>query len=176
MRRAVSDGSPLGNQAGGVLIADLASGNRIGGTAPGAGNTIAGNLASGVTLEGGAASNTIQGNRIGINVTGTTPQGNFQNGVSLLANAQRNLIGGTDPAARNLIGGNDENGIELSTGATANQIEGNSIGTDSDGLLDVANALNGVVLNDVSVQPARWHRPPAAGNIIFTGNEAPTVS
>ena len=58
-----ANGSALGNGGDGVLVTTGAGSNRIGGTAPGAGNVIANNGASGVRVESGIR-NAILGNRI----------------------------------------------------------------------------------------------------------------
>ena len=67
--------SPAGNQLDGVYIAAGASGNTIGGTAPGAGNTIEFNVGNGVRIDSGNAdaitSNKIYGNNLlGIDLGG----------------------------------------------------------------------------------------------------------
>jgi hypothetical protein len=70
--------SNLGNAGGGVYIFSGASGNTVGGTAAGAGNTIAFNLAAGVSIQDTATGNSIRGNAIynnsaiGISLGGTT--------------------------------------------------------------------------------------------------------
>jgi titin len=61
----------VANGFAGVAIVLGASHNLIGGTAPGAGNVLSGNADNGVFLEGaGTAGNVVQGNRIGVGVTG----------------------------------------------------------------------------------------------------------
>ena len=101
----------------------------IGGTTPGAGNLISGNLGAGIFLIG-TAFNVIQGNRIGTDVTGTLPLPNQQHGVQAggvsPVGANNNVIGGTDPAAANIIAFNGLAGVAIATG-TGNSILGNSI-------------------------------------------------
>ena len=93
-----SDGkAPLGNHTG--IFLDAASNNTIGGTTPGAGNVIAGNVvvnqegSTGIYLFDGAANNTIEGNLIGTDASGRSSrdlaQGDY--GV-LLFNASNNPI------------------------------------------------------------------------------------
>ena len=93
-----SDGkAPLGNHTG--IFIDAASNNTIGGTTPGAGNVIAGNVvvnqegSTGIYLFDGAANNTIEGNYIGTDASGRSSrdlaQGDY--GV-LLFNASNNPI------------------------------------------------------------------------------------
>ena len=93
-----SDGKkPLGNHIG--IFLDAASSNTIGGTTPGAGNVIAGNVvvnqegSTGIYLFDGASNNTMVGNLIGTDASGRPgrdlAQGNY--GV-LLFNASNNPI------------------------------------------------------------------------------------
>ena len=82
--------------------------------------------------------NTIEGNYIGTDVTGTVDLGNDATGV-LILNAPNNTIGGTTAAARNVIAGNDIQDVQISvSGATDNVVEGNYIGTDVTGTIDLA--------------------------------------
>src|SRR5262249_29869974 len=80
---AVSGAMPLGNVLDGVYIAG-ATGNLIGGTSSGAGNVISGNGGDGIDIVGSPATgNTIQGNFIGVDFTGTSPLSNALNGVEI---------------------------------------------------------------------------------------------
>jgi len=91
------------------------------------GKTISGNLISGVgtavTLGDDTGGDRVQGNLIGTDATGTLPIPNGQGVVVFGSN--NDLIGGTTPGARNIIAFNDGPGI--AAGGTGNQIEGNSI-------------------------------------------------
>lgn len=129
-------------------ITVTSSGNVIGGTDPGAGNTISNNRRYGVRLIGpGASGNTIQGNIVGLTPTGDTTLGNAFDGVRL-DGAPGNLIGGPTVAARNVISGNNR-GIDLNgAGATGNVVQGNFIGTAADGVTDLGNAVEGLVLDN----------------------------
>ncbi len=64
------------------------SGNTIGGTSPGAGNLISGNLNDGVDLGAGATNTLVQGNRIGTNAAGTAAIPNGFQGIWSSAAAQ----------------------------------------------------------------------------------------
>jgi uncharacterized repeat protein (TIGR01451 family) len=110
------------NSSTGVYILN-AGGNHVG--VNGAGNTIIGNAASGVDLEGsGASGNTVLANTI---------QGSGQDGVYIF-NAPGNLIGGTSPGDGNTIENNGFNGVHLEgSGATGNTVEGNTIANESAG-------------------------------------------
>jgi CSLREA domain-containing protein len=83
--------------------------------------------------------NTIIGNYIGTDATGTTDEGMTYDGILLGNGAQRNTIGGPGEADRNIISGSD-GGIRI-FGATAtdNVIEGNYIGTDRTGVAALGN-------------------------------------
>src|SRR5262249_13163484 len=72
--------------------------NLIGGTAADAGNVISGNTNAGILII--SSGNTVQGNLVGTDATGTSAvsngaQGIFVNGRSVLSPAANNLIGGT---------------------------------------------------------------------------------
>ncbi len=136
----------------GVRI-DGSPGNIVGGTTPGARNLVSGN-GTGVSIVGGAAvTNTVAGNFIGTNVSGTIA---LPNGLGvLIEGSSGNTIGGTSPGARNLISGNDmvnspSLGILISgTMATGNTVEGNYIGTDVTGTGSLPN-YSGVQITDAS--------------------------
>jgi titin len=73
----VTGGSALGNGRQGVLI-DGASGNIIGGTAPGGRNLVSGNGHAGILIiNAGATGNIVQGNYVGTDITGTAPPGKY---------------------------------------------------------------------------------------------------
>lgn len=118
-----------------------AKNNIIGGTNPNARNIISGN-SSGVTIWNATASdNVVQGNFIGTDVkgTGAVPNGR---GVQIRSGANNNLIGGTTAGAGNVISGNTFNGIDL--GGSSNTVQGNFIGTQSDGESPLGNGIEGI--------------------------------
>jgi hypothetical protein len=116
------------NHTSGIQLSLGASDNLVGGTFPGARNIASGNLGYGVAIDDfpeeeggphlGTARNTVQGNFIGTDVSGTQPIGN-QLGVIISGGASDNLIGGTDPRAGNVIAFN--------TGFTIDDGNGGSI-------------------------------------------------
>jgi len=134
---AASGTAALANLGNGVLISN-AQNNLIGGTAPGAGNVISGNGHDGIELADGASGILIEGNKIGTDPSGTSPQSNVEAGVFVLSSSG-NVIGGTAPGAGNLISGNTT-GVEISgsSGGT-DQVLGNRIGTDLTGTKELNN-------------------------------------
>src|SRR5262249_47478543 len=94
----------------------------VGGTAPGAGNVISGNLGNGVLILASpffsilASDNLVEGNFIGTNATGTSPVGNGMDGIGIFGNffgATNNSIGGTSLGAGNIIAFNGHNGVTI---------------------------------------------------------------
>jgi CSLREA domain-containing protein len=160
----------LGNGYG-VEIRLGSNGNTIGGTTPGARNLLSGSLSQdGVYIrEAGTNSNTIQGNFIGTDVTGTADLGNNDRGVHIDNGASFNTIGGIVPEARNIISGNDSDGIHVADfsalGTTGNVIQGNYIGTDVTGALPLKNDQHGVHLGNVT-NTSIGGSADGAGNVI----------
>ncbi|MCJ7667208.1 MAG: CSLREA domain-containing protein, partial [Anaerolineae bacterium] len=95
--------------------------------------------AYGIWINGGD-NNTIIGNYIGTDATGTADAGVGYDGILLNNGAQNNIIGGPSEAERNIISGNTGDGIRLS-GATTfyNVIKGNYIGTARTGTASLGN-------------------------------------
>ena len=137
----------LGNSTG--IFMDGAPGNTIGGLGASDGNLISANTGYGLNFFALSSGNTVQGNRIGTDVTGTKDLGNGGNGIQCsipAASSPSNIIGGTQPGARNLISGNDGVGIDLDAlGCDHYQIQGNYIGTDITGSEPIGNSGDGVL-------------------------------
>ncbi len=130
------------NVGNGVSIRNVPD-NVIG--APGAGNVIAGNGGSGVSLESaGSRGNVVQGNLIGVGADGATFLANGEQGVSLLG-ASDNVVGGSTPDAGNTIAFNNVHGVLVSSGS-GNRIQGNSIHGNTRLAIDLSN--DGVSTND----------------------------
>jgi CSLREA domain-containing protein len=137
---------------GGILLSgaigiESVSGNTIGGTTISARNVISGNLTNGITLDyEEVRNNQIQGNYIGVDVTGNQPLGNAI-GVDLgFLSGTGNTVGGTVTGARNTISANRNIGVNLGTCSSAGSVtvQNNLIGTDSSGLNKLGNAADGV--------------------------------
>ena len=159
----------IDNGQNGVEI-DAGADNTIGGNSPGAGNVISSDFNDGVLISGaGATGNLVQGNMIGIDITGTQYIGNYVNGVEIDGGAD-NTIGGTAPGAGNVISGNSGDGVLISgAGATGDLVQGNMIGTDitgTQGLLSfLGNELNGVEI-DGGADNTIGGTAAGAGNVI----------
>src|SRR5262249_4035986 len=105
-----------------------ASDTTIGGTEYGAGNVISGNTFEGITLAfSDATHNTIQGNWIGTDKSGTQQLGNGTVGLPFGANCpENNLLGGYGGGSANVIAFNGQPGVGVLCG-TGNSILGNAI-------------------------------------------------
>ncbi len=142
----------LANDFNGIRVQGGAN-SLIGGTRPGDRNIISGNGNYGIQIDGSAATgNTVLGNYIGTDVTGTVDLGNTY-GVGILG-APGNVIGLAESGAGNVISGNDNgfgSGIAgvFITGATAsgNTVQGNRIGTDAAGTAPLGNKPFGVYIS-----------------------------
>ena len=153
-------------RSGGIWI-DSSSGNWIGGTDPTNRNVISCNGGSGVSIQS-CARNTIQGNFLGTSVSGVAALGNSTNGVTIY-NASGNLVGGTSVGARNIVSGNGTSGIYLyGAASTGNLIQGNYVGTDTNGTLAIPNGIDGVTVIGASANTIGG-AVTGAGNVI-SGN------
>jgi titin len=142
---------PLANGRHGIAIASGARYNAVGGDAAGEGNLISGNGETGVYLDSmtttNTMSNTISGNLIGTNISGTLPISNTGHGVGIYGGAQYNVVGGDTETERNVIAGNGWSGVALfGGGARHNLVLGNYIGTNAAGSAELGNGFSGVHL------------------------------
>jgi parallel beta-helix repeat protein len=144
-------GNLIGIDAAGTLAVPNATGieihegalNVVGGTEPGAGNTISGNSKTGLLVHGGG-SNLIEGNKIGTDIDATVTIGN-RHGV-VLYGSQENVIGGVHRRAGNVISGNSVTGLRIvQPTSVGNRVLGNSFGTSLTGALQLPNR-DGVVI------------------------------
>jgi hypothetical protein len=93
--------------------------------------------------------NTVSGNFVGTDVTGTEAIGNALIGVHVHGGAQYNVLGGAIREEGNLISGNGAPGVRIEGNDTiANVVTGNYIGTDFKGTVDLGNAGDGVHLEN----------------------------
>ena len=139
-------GPAPGNGAVGIWLTATASNNTIGGPTALNRNVVSGSGGSGIQLEG-ADNNSIVGNYIGTDSTGTLARGNLGEGMWLLNGAVGNVIGGSTPAERNVIAGNGFSAIYIG-GSDNNTVSGNYLGVDSTGVNALGNGEAGVWLQD----------------------------
>jgi uncharacterized repeat protein (TIGR01451 family) len=133
-----------GNGQRGIVV-NAASGTEIGLAVAGAGNVISGNVGAGVALLSGATGTVIQNNEIGLAIDGRSALGNQGDGI-YLSDSPSNQIGGTDQHQGNFIGANLGNGVNAVGLSSHLLVEGNYIGTDVSGALNLGNQSNGVCL------------------------------
>jgi hypothetical protein len=115
--------------------------------------------------------NRVEGNFVGTNADGTAAMGNVDDGVAV--GSSDNIIGGLDPAKRNLISGNGfptppGAGIRIFGSSMNNQVYGNYVGTDKNGILAIPNAENGITVAPAS-QNVIGAALNGAGNLV-SGN------
>lgn len=132
---------PIGNANAGVELDFFAASNCL------IGNVISGNGAGivlGQAVLPGSTLNTIQGNKIGTDATGTKALPNQGFGIRL--NDSQNTIGGLLPEQANIISSNLGGGILLfgSANTTSNLVANNLIGTDITGTQPLPNKGNGI--------------------------------
>jgi hypothetical protein len=150
----------LGNGFEGIKIYDGAARNTVGGSNFGAGcngdcNLISGNYTYGIFIaDSGTSTNTVSGNYIGTDITGSAVRGNSADGIRIETGASHNIIGGlnsppglTCDEACNLISGNGGRGISIIGGATQFiTVTGNYVGTGVNGSASLGNGSDGVGL------------------------------
>ncbi len=187
----------IGNLSAGVEVGSInhtgnqyptAVANTIGGTTPAARNIVSGNSLGGIYITDGADSTLVQGNYIGVDVSGAKALGNgtfagadgiFNGIISSSSNSTapaNTAIGGEFSGAGNVISGNAANGIQIVGlgGAVRNQslvtfgnaVEGNYIGTDATGVNPLPNQANGVYVNTGGGLNLIGDPGGASGNII----------
>ncbi|MCD8535958.1 MAG: DUF11 domain-containing protein [Verrucomicrobia bacterium] len=149
---------PLPNEDG-IYIED-APANFIGGPdrSPGilngSGNLISGNDGAGIYIEGdNAPGQVIQGNFIGVDVSGMVALPNDDPGIDVDDGSGNHTIGGASAPglstlASNVISGNDSHAIAIEDSeAHQNTIQGNYIGVALDGITPIPNRGNGIALS-----------------------------
>ncbi len=155
---------PLGNAGSGISI-DLSPGATIGGTASGAGNVISANAHAGISLQGSATSGAaVLGNLIGTDQSGLIALGNKADGVDL-SGMSAVTIGGPTAGARNVISANVGAGIGLLANDSGDLVQGNFIGTDSNGANPLGNGT-GVLVEGGSANNTIGGTATGAGNTI----------
>ncbi len=134
---------------GGAGVGMTTGNNLIGGSTAGARNLISGNREGVIILASSAVGNSVQGNLIGTDVTGAVALANSGAGVRV-SQAPDNIIGGVVAGAGNVISGNTGAGLVLDSLATRSLVQGNFIGTDVTGTVDLGNSGSGVLIDGAS--------------------------
>jgi uncharacterized repeat protein (TIGR01451 family) len=171
--------SAIPNVAGGVQISGAPS-NTVGGTSANQSNTISGNTGFGISIsDAGATGNLIVGNKIGTANNGIVGLGNTGDGIDISTSS--NTIGGASTNAGNVIGKNIGSGIHLSNNAATNVIQGNFIGTNTAGVLNLGNGVDGIVVDSASTNTigatatATGFVSGVANSIAFNGRNGVTI-
>ena len=157
----VTGAKALGNGQFGVHIGFGVYDNVVGGEKPGVRNIISGNGSAGILIKSlGTTGNSVLGNTIGADVTGTRSIPNALDGVAICCAASGNTVGGEVPGEGNLISGNSRAGVWMErAGTTRNRVVGNTIGADASGAGPLGNLAGGVEFTGGS-----------QGNILGPGN------
>ena len=159
----------LANGFAGIEINGGLGQNLIGGTAPGAGNVLSGNLSQGVAIIG-SQTNTLQGNFVGTNAAGTAAIPNGFAGVQIFSGGQFNVVGGSIPAARNILSGNTGQGAAINGATTGNNgIVGNYVGLNAAGNAAIPNGFSGVQIYDGATYNVIGGSAAGTGNVL-SGN------
>lgn len=147
----VTGSTGIGNEGAGIGIW-AARFNRVGGIQDNERNVISGNGGDGVSIwNTDTVSNTVSGNYIGLDASGSSALGNGDSGVELGSGAAYNRIGGAMPGEQNTIAGNVSHGISIwGPDADHNEIVGNLIGLASDGSTALPNTVHGIVVSDAA--------------------------
>ncbi len=160
---------PIANAAG-VAIIDGSIGNRVGSRESSRRNIISGNSVAGLTIYS-TSSNEILGNYIGTDKNGTTSIANYH-GIELAGNARFNRIGSTESGGRNVISGNrgtNNYGIYLFTDHNDyNEIIGNYIGVQPDGITPLSNDIGVFISGDSKYN--KIGNGLAGGRNVISGN------
>ena len=151
--------NPIGGFAGSINI--ISQGSFVG-------NVISGNTVAAMNIsDPGTSGNTVLGNYVGTDVTGTVSLGGP--GITIQNSASSNTVGGTTAGARNIISGNSSYGLRLqgTSGTSSNVVEGNWIGINASGT--ALPNVNAGLLIDVASSNTIGGTLAGAGNVI-SGN------
>jgi len=114
--------------------------------------------------------NSVIGNYLGTDATGTQDRGNSVAGVYVSTQASSNRIGGATAGERNIISGNNNKGI-LIENASGNLVQGNYIGTDVNGTANLGNGNAGIdILNNANNNTIGGAAAGAGNRIAFNQN------
>jgi len=168
----------IGQGLDGVVIQAGASSNAIGSSAPGGRNVIAGSALDGVRIAGSdTMSNTVQGNYVSTDVSGSAALPNGMHGVELTAGAHDNRVGGNRLAGEgNLLSGDGNHGVVISEGAHHNTVSGNLIGPDATGTHSLGrHPFGGIDISEGAHHNVIGGLFPGEGNLI-SGNQTDGIA
>jgi CSLREA domain-containing protein len=111
--------------------------------------------------------NTVEGNFIGTDPSGTLDRGNGSFG-GVFVYGSNNTTGGATRDKRNVISGNGGTGVRLYFG-NGNRVQGNYIGTKKDGTSPLGNDTSGVAMVDAANNTIGGISGPEANVIAFNG-------
>jgi parallel beta-helix repeat protein len=148
----------------GVAVLLGASGNSIGDGSM-AGQNVISNNTFGIYING-ADNNTVIGNIIGLDITGSNILGNAGSGVEVIS-SDGTLIG-INGNLRNVISGNNQEGISLGS-STNTVIVNNYIGLNSAGTVDLGNGREGIFI-DATSTPTQVGDGTVGGRNVSSGN------
>ncbi len=153
------------NAKQGIQISDGARNNVIGGSTAADRNVISGNTDSGIRLEGaGVDGNTVQGNFLGLNASGTGAVPNTFAGIQVLSGAKINVV------SDNVLSGNGCEGCRFAgVGTTGNVAKRNLVGTNTAGTAAVPNGFAGLTIFFGPTGNTLGGTSPGDGNLV-SGN------
>ncbi|MEM1092148.1 MAG: FG-GAP-like repeat-containing protein [Pseudomonadota bacterium] len=170
-------GNYIGTNAAGDAAVGLAGNgvivrtdnNVIGGRTAADRNVIGGLTRAGVAVIGGSG-NRIEGNYLGLDVSGTQAIPNAEDAGVLIGNASGNTVGGTDPGAGNVSSGNRWGvGVrrfsDTADATVDNLVQGNLVGTNAAGTAAIGNDEQGIFIFDAPNNTIGG-TTPAARNVV----------
>ena len=156
-----------GNDISGIYVLNGASNTIIGGSTAADRNVLSGNGDDNISISGSAGTgNIIIGNYIGVDVLGTSALGNGSSGFVLSSDS--NVVGGKEAGEGNIIAGSGLSGLVVN--GDKNTIQGNYIGTDVSGTLDLGNGRHGILINGSSNNLIGGVES-GSGNLIYNNGE-----
>ena len=151
----------VGNNIG-IRIGSSATGNFVGGSNAGEGNLVSGNSGAAILFDATADAQTVQGNWIGLDSSGSAALGNGGAGISL--NSSGNQIGGTISDARNVVSSNGGAGVLVY--GDSNSLEGNIVGLGALGNVALGNTGAGVFVSSGAAGTIIGGTAAGAGNVL----------
>ena len=130
----------------GILFADGAGHNIVGGTNATARNVISGNAQYGIWMsDPNTTGNTVLGNYIGTDASGSVAVPNPGGGIGMFYSSVGHVIGGTNASACNVISGKPRRGrLAVGHGASNNLVQENFIGFNAAGSAPLPKNIAGI--------------------------------